>query len=505
MSDRFQPVTMEQLARWVFAELEGKGSIFGLPRAHFFVPREDDGFRTSVYGHPLETPFGVAAGPHSQMAQNIVAAWLCGARFVELKTVQVLDELEVSRPCIDSADETFNCEWSQELKLEQSFDEYLKAWVLVHALAAKLGLPEPGTLFAMSVGYNLEGIRSERVQRFIASIRDASASIPAAVEAVAKAWPGVRDVGVDENTDTWWGAAVYAKYQLTDVVSIALRGEYFHDDDGTARVQDLDGNYWDNENWTHNETNAYFVNSTDLWSFTATVGFDLWENMLMRLEYRLDIASPDGGNAIEGGDFQEDDDDELDPGALREDRGHLLARLAGPGEDHPGARVPEDERDLRLAARRVDRHRDAADAENGEVGDRPVRLVRREDRHAIPLADPRVDEARGERADARRQRPPGNVLPGAGGEMAKGRLVAASGHPLEKDVGNVPSLDVGRAEGHGRRRRAGERRGGRRNGHRSIVPPDGPAQRYRRTISRPRSLRSTRGWNSTPRRTPFTW
>ncbi len=114
-------------------------------------------------------------------------------------------------------------------------------------------------------------------------------------------------IGVDENTDTWWGASVYAKYQLTDVVSIALRGEYFHDDDGTARVQDLDNDYFDNENWSDNRHDPYFVNSTDLWSFTATVGFDLWENMLCRLEYRLDIASSDGGNALE--DFEDDDDD----------------------------------------------------------------------------------------------------------------------------------------------------------------------------------------------------
>jgi len=119
------------------------------------------------------------------------------------------------------------------------------------------------------------------------------------------------DIGIDENTDTWWGFSLYAKYQLTDVVSIALRGEYFHDEDGTARVQDLDEDYFDNENWSDNHFDPYFVNATDLWSFTATVGFDLWENMLMRLEYRLDIASSDGGNAIEDGFFDQDDDDDF--------------------------------------------------------------------------------------------------------------------------------------------------------------------------------------------------
>ena len=84
------------------------------------------------YGKVLETPLGVAAGPHTQLAQNILSAWLCGARYIELKTVQVLDELNVAKPCIDMADEGYNCEWSQELKLDQSFEEYLKAFVLLY-------------------------------------------------------------------------------------------------------------------------------------------------------------------------------------------------------------------------------------------------------------------------------------------------------------------------------------------------------------------------------------
>ncbi|NHZ71213.1 MAG: hypothetical protein GWP18_06185, partial [Proteobacteria bacterium] len=84
MSDRFAPITMEQLTDWVFTELEEKDSIFGIPRRAFFVPDESDRFRVVNYGKELETPFGVAAGPHTQMAQNIVVSWLVGARFIEL-------------------------------------------------------------------------------------------------------------------------------------------------------------------------------------------------------------------------------------------------------------------------------------------------------------------------------------------------------------------------------------------------------------------------------------
>ena len=124
MSDRFQPLSISQVAPWVFAELEKRGSIFGIPKELFFRPAAGDAFRTALYGQPLETPFGVAAGPHSQMSQNIVAAWLTGSRFIELKTIQTLDELEVSKPCIDIQDEGYNVEWSQELKIDQSFNAY---------------------------------------------------------------------------------------------------------------------------------------------------------------------------------------------------------------------------------------------------------------------------------------------------------------------------------------------------------------------------------------------
>ena len=164
MSDRFQPLSISQVAPWVFAELEKRGSIFGIPQELFFRPAAGDAFKTAMYGQPLETPFGVAAGPHSQMSQNIVAAWLTGSRFIELKTIQTLDELEVSKPCIDIQDEGYNVEWSQELKIDQSFNEYLMGWVLIHALQHKFGFAgAPGLIFNMSVGYNLEGILKPNV------------------------------------------------------------------------------------------------------------------------------------------------------------------------------------------------------------------------------------------------------------------------------------------------------------------------------------------------------
>jgi putative selenate reductase len=194
MSDKFQPLTTRQLASWIFTELKTRNTIFGIPQQLFFTPSAADPFKLSLYGHPLETPFGVAAGPHSQMAQNIIAAWLCGARFIELKTVQTLDELEVSKPCIDMQDEGYNVEWSQELKIHESFEEYLRAWVIIHALHRKLGLegPGPGMIFNMSVGYNMEGILKPNVQGFLDRMKNSGEAIFPCIDAVAEFFPEIR-------------------------------------------------------------------------------------------------------------------------------------------------------------------------------------------------------------------------------------------------------------------------------------------------------------------------
>ncbi|MEE8485288.1 MAG: putative selenate reductase subunit YgfK [Acidimicrobiia bacterium] len=198
MSDLFQPITMEQLTDWVFIELEEKDSIFGIPSAAFFTPSESDRFRLTNYGQTLETPFGVAAGPATQMAQNIIVSWLVGARFIELKTVQTLDELDVNKPCIDIEDEGYNVEWSQELKVHQSFDEYLRAWVLIHVLHHKLGFPgnAPGMIFDMSVGYDLRGILQPNVQWFLDVMDDASSYIGPYIDIVAERYPEIRDIDI---------------------------------------------------------------------------------------------------------------------------------------------------------------------------------------------------------------------------------------------------------------------------------------------------------------------
>lgn len=173
MSDRMTPIPFGSLMTQISSEYHREGTIFG--QRDFY--KAEQNHTLSIFGEKLETPFGPAAGPHTQLAQNIVAAYLCGARFFELKTVQKLDgdDLPVSKPCILAQDEGYNVEWSTELYVEQAFEEYVKAWFILHVLAKELGLGSPdGFIFNMSVGYDLEGIKLPKIDNFIESLKDAS-------------------------------------------------------------------------------------------------------------------------------------------------------------------------------------------------------------------------------------------------------------------------------------------------------------------------------------------
>ncbi len=168
-------ISFKQLLNWIFSEFENENSIFGIPQSRFF--NKTNSRTLKIFNEELETPFGPAAGPHTQLAQNIITSYLVGGRFIELKTVQILDKLEIEKPCIDVEDEGYNVEWSQELSLEESFDEYLKAWLIIHLLKKIFRLSENsfnGFVFNMSVGYDLKGIQSEKVDLFIEQMKDAN-------------------------------------------------------------------------------------------------------------------------------------------------------------------------------------------------------------------------------------------------------------------------------------------------------------------------------------------
>lgn len=172
MSEVMTCMSFGQLMNWVLEEKKTKGTVFGQHRA-YVADRNME-----IFGRNLETPIGPAAGPHTQLTQNIVASYYAGARFFELKTVQKMDGAElaacINRPCILAEDEGYNCEWSTELYVPEAMREYIKAWFILHVMAKEFGLgAQDGFQFNISVGYDLAGIKEPKVNNFIDSMMEA--------------------------------------------------------------------------------------------------------------------------------------------------------------------------------------------------------------------------------------------------------------------------------------------------------------------------------------------
>jgi len=209
----FVPVPLGRLLRRARLEFERQRAIFDLPERKFSRPSDSAGTPASerldlsvlCSGARAAHPIGLAAGPHTQLAQNIALGWLAGARVIELKTVQANDRITVSRPCIDIATVGYNTEWSQELRLDESLREYVTGAMLIEALDemgvtpgdSGFGIRDSGlgtrdsdgspsrrrgrgtshVVFDVSVGYDLEGIRSRAVVSWLESMQDARAIV----------------------------------------------------------------------------------------------------------------------------------------------------------------------------------------------------------------------------------------------------------------------------------------------------------------------------------------
>ena len=161
MSDQMIPIPFRELLESALREYKEKETVFGV----------------KVNQNGSDLPIGPAAGPHTQLAQNLAAAFVAGANCMELKTVQILEgeALGIPKPCIYAGHDVYNVEWSTELTVEQALAEYVKAYLLIWALWKLLKISRTTMpKFVMSVGYTLEGIKSSKIDAFIEGMKDAS-------------------------------------------------------------------------------------------------------------------------------------------------------------------------------------------------------------------------------------------------------------------------------------------------------------------------------------------
>ncbi len=176
MSEIMTPIPFDKLISWMMKEYKSHGSIFGISKDKFY--KNISGKKINILRTKISSPIGPAAGPNTQLAQNLLSAYVAGARVFELKTVQTIDGEDlrkcIARPCINAEDEGYNCEWSTELTVQQAYEEYVKGWFALHVAAYELKLSdECDFIFNMSVGYDYEGITSKKIDDFICSLVNA--------------------------------------------------------------------------------------------------------------------------------------------------------------------------------------------------------------------------------------------------------------------------------------------------------------------------------------------
>lgn len=203
---KLSPYPFSGLVTRAFDEYEHNKSIFDLPARKFALRNPGLDTAVEIHGRRVSSPLGPSAGPHTQMAQNIVLCWLGGARVFELKTVQILDSLTIARPCIDARTVGLNVEWSQELKVEEALEEYVKAAMLIRMLSASGLLGGDAEwdrpIFDVSVGYDLKGIQSERMTGFMRGMLDARKTIDNLRSQIPPRWRSLRETDFDPNIAT---------------------------------------------------------------------------------------------------------------------------------------------------------------------------------------------------------------------------------------------------------------------------------------------------------------
>lgn len=95
------------------------------------------------------------------------------------------------------------------------------------------------------------------------------------------------DLGLDDDSVSWWGVAGYIIYDINDIFRLALRGEYFDDSDGFRTG-----------------TDQHLFEITPTLSIKPFCNKGMLDNLVLRLEYRFDHSNED---AFENDDSEFED------------------------------------------------------------------------------------------------------------------------------------------------------------------------------------------------------
>ncbi len=96
--------------------------------------------------------------------------------------------------------------------------------------------------------------------------------------------------GSHESSSTWWGIALYSQYKFSKVFSLAGRAEYLHESSSwNPKFGDSGLTHTTSEEL--GDDVPVPTPAQDDFEFTLTATFNIWDNLLTRAEYRVDVSS----------------------------------------------------------------------------------------------------------------------------------------------------------------------------------------------------------------------
>ena len=66
-------IAFDKLLNFIYEEFKNHKSIFGIPLTAFFKKSKNQSY--NIFDHNIDVPLGVAAGPNSQLSQNIISSF----------------------------------------------------------------------------------------------------------------------------------------------------------------------------------------------------------------------------------------------------------------------------------------------------------------------------------------------------------------------------------------------------------------------------------------------
>lgn len=162
-----QPLPMSRMVEHVARELEMTSTVFSVSPGYRGM-----GVGARLPFGRLDLPLGTAPGPHGLLAQNLVCAYVAGARFLSLAPLgEALPALSVGSDGVCRRRERSG----GALSARQAAAEAVKASILIQLLCRELGLGDPGGMaLVMCLDAGRAFLAREDVQTYLDTLQNAA-------------------------------------------------------------------------------------------------------------------------------------------------------------------------------------------------------------------------------------------------------------------------------------------------------------------------------------------